>query len=217
MTDEKELHEGSLAFFGAVTASVSHELNNVISIIDQTAGLLGDLLAGVQYGRPLSEEQLQRIADKVKLQTERGVGIIRRLNKFAHSADEPVREFDLNGVIENLTALTERLANLKAARQEITLCEQPLLMTGNPFLTQQAVFLIIRELFDQAVRDDVLKVAVAKVDGRVRLELSLSGKELRVPENIEYIKSLTGALGGELNVGPEKGDNTYEVILSGVK
>ncbi|MFZ5979046.1 MAG: hypothetical protein ACOYVF_00295 [Candidatus Zixiibacteriota bacterium] len=221
MTDEKEqelkLHEGSLAFFGAVTASVSHELNNVISIIDQNAGLLGDLLAGVQHGRPLSEEQLKRVADKITMQTGRGVGIIKRLNTFAHSADKPVREFDLNAVIENLTALTERLANLKAVKQEVIYPNRPLIMTGNPFLTQQMVFLIIRELLDQAVKNDVLRIELYYADGRGVIEISLSGKDLQMPGNLAYLEMLSEVLKAGLVCGPEKARNAYEIFLSGAK
>ena len=45
-TDEQLLRERSLAFFGAITASVSHELNNVISILDQNlVGILSAKLA----------------------------------------------------------------------------------------------------------------------------------------------------------------------------
>jgi len=61
---ERLLKDEGLAFFGAITASISHELNNVIAIIDQSAGLLNDLLAGAQYGRPITNEKLERISKK---------------------------------------------------------------------------------------------------------------------------------------------------------
>jgi len=221
MTDQNEqepkLREGSLAFFGAITASISHELNNVISIIDQTGGLLGDLLAGTRHGRPMSEEQVQRIADKIGIQTERGIKFIKRLNTFAHSADEPVREFDLNQLMENLTALTERLATLKVVRQEVNYYEQPLVMTGNPFLIQQIIFLVIKELLGQSAKNDIIRIAITKSDNRGLIEITMPDKELRVPENLEYMKILAGVIDGTFEAGPEKGKNTYELFLTGVK
>ena len=33
-----------LTFFGKVNASISHELKNILAIISETAGLLGDLV-----------------------------------------------------------------------------------------------------------------------------------------------------------------------------
>ena len=59
---ERVMWENSLAFFGAITASVSHELNNVMSIIDQNNGLLKDLLA---VGHPISNERLERINNSI--------------------------------------------------------------------------------------------------------------------------------------------------------
>jgi hypothetical protein len=42
----------SLAFFGKVNASISHELKNVMAIISETAGLLGDLSEMARGGHP---------------------------------------------------------------------------------------------------------------------------------------------------------------------
>jgi hypothetical protein len=42
----------SLAFFGKVNASISHELKNVMAIISETTGLLGDLSEMARGGTP---------------------------------------------------------------------------------------------------------------------------------------------------------------------
>ncbi|MEJ2737106.1 MAG: histidine kinase dimerization/phospho-acceptor domain-containing protein, partial [Anaerolineae bacterium] len=141
---EKQVGEKELAFFGAITASVSHELNNVISIIDQTAGLLQDLLAGAREDQPIPNERLQRIADSVAAQTDRGVRIIKRLNTFAHSVDDPVKEFEINPTVENLVALARRFASLKRVELEAKLPDTPPKVTNNPFRVQQALFTCLR-------------------------------------------------------------------------
>jgi hypothetical protein len=41
----------SLAFFGKINASISHELKNVMAIISETAGLLKDLSDMAATGR----------------------------------------------------------------------------------------------------------------------------------------------------------------------
>jgi len=38
------LHKKELEFFGKITACISHELNNVLSIINEYTGLLEDLM-----------------------------------------------------------------------------------------------------------------------------------------------------------------------------
>jgi FixJ family two-component response regulator len=67
----------------------------VLSIIDQTGGLLSDLISAAQKGIPIKEERLKTIADKIATQTERGTRIVKRLNQFAHSVNEPSKRVDL--------------------------------------------------------------------------------------------------------------------------
>lgn len=137
-----------IAFFGTVTASVTHELNNMISIIEQTAGLLDDLIAGEERGVPISIERLGEISNSVQKQTRRGLGIIERLNRFAHTTDRPVTEFDVDEVVSNLVELSRRLAGLKRVTLEYLAPVADVRLTGNPFALQEAVFLILRRALD---------------------------------------------------------------------
>ena len=52
-----------LRFFGRVTAGVSHEITNIFTIIGEFAGLLNDLVALTEKGRPLAPETVKRAAD----------------------------------------------------------------------------------------------------------------------------------------------------------
>jgi C4-dicarboxylate-specific signal transduction histidine kinase len=209
--ETKVLLERSVAFFGAITASVSHELNNVISIINQTAGLLEDLLKAEKEGRPLKTERLDRMARTLKDQTERGIGIIRRLNKFAHSADEAEREYDLNEVAENLVALAGRLANLNNARLELRTADHPLSLLGNPFEFQQAVFLVIRQALSRVHEEDVLLIEVSGQGGGA--EISVRGiRQSSTDEfDLRYLEMLMSHMGGALLHQPA-GD-TMDVTL----
>ncbi|MBL7192196.1 hypothetical protein ISS30_10950, partial [bacterium] len=44
--------------------------------------------------------------------------IIKRLNTFAHSVDDPVRQFDLVQLVDNFIRLAQRLASLKRVNLE---------------------------------------------------------------------------------------------------
>jgi signal transduction histidine kinase len=154
---DKMLERG-LYFFGRITASVSHELNNVISIMDQTTGLLEDALAGAHKGTPVSEDMLKQVVGSLQRQAERGLGIIRRLNRFSHSADLPVTEFDINEALENLIELNRRFAVLKKVTLESQLSDTPLKITGNPFFLQQVLFESIQSALSVSQKDAVIKV-----------------------------------------------------------
>ncbi len=163
-----------IAFFGAITASVTHELNNVLSIIDQTAGLLDDLLAGAKRGKPISEEKLQQLADKVSKQTARGFDFIRHLNKFAHQADEPILEFEVRTVIENLCYLVKRYAVLKRVEFSQQIEDDHTQITSSPFQLQQAIYLVVRSLLSLAESGDTMMIQYNVVDTKPVVEVHFS-------------------------------------------
>ena len=76
-----------LQFFGQISASISHELKNVLGIINENAGLLEDLTFMADRGVPLDPVRLKAMAESVKKQVGRANAIIGNMNRFAHSAD----------------------------------------------------------------------------------------------------------------------------------
>lgn len=147
---DRLLHQHSMVFFGRVLASTTHQINNVLSIIDQSGGLLEDLLAMAAGGKPLSTDKLARAVARIQDQSSRGLEIVQRLNKFAHSTDDETIDFDLNEVISNLVMLITRFADLKKVGFEFEPSEQPLQVTGNPFACQQLVFAVYMLFLDQS-------------------------------------------------------------------
>ncbi|NQT34001.1 HAMP domain-containing histidine kinase [bacterium] len=177
LNQEQMLRENGLAFFGAITASVSHELNNVISIIDQTAGLLDDLLNGVESGQPIPNERLQRFADRVSNQTQRGVDIIKRLNTFAHGVDDPVCEFEINRLVENLTDLCQRFADMKKVDLKTRFSNEPITIMNSPFLVQQALYLYIRRVLAVSNPDETITVSIDSRESHATLSVECVSRD----------------------------------------
>jgi signal transduction histidine kinase len=138
----------ALRFFGSVTASVSHELNNVNSAIEQIAGLLADHLVLVSRGGDFDPQRLQNVHDRIVRQTRRAADIIERLNRFAHSADDPSTRFELNGVLDNIVAVSRRLAELYRADLSFTPSEEGIWLVGDPFRLSKAVFECLRTIWE---------------------------------------------------------------------
>jgi C4-dicarboxylate-specific signal transduction histidine kinase len=207
------LFQDSLAFFGAITASVSHELNNVVSILNQNGGLLEDLLAGVREGRPLRTERLERIAETFRVQTERGIGIIKRLNTFAHSADEPVRAFNLNETAENLVSLAQRPAMLKKATLSFVPSAEPAMVTGSPFMVQQAIFRMIRMALSAAQGNEILALSLQLHDDVISLEMR--GVRIHQEQHPEQgrLDVLMRHIGGKADCRSEGGELVFVLTI----
>ncbi len=214
--DQQLLRERSLAFFGSITASVSHELNNVISILDQSAGLLGDLNAGARSGRPIPEEKLEKIAESMQRQTQRGLGIIRRLNKFAHSVDLPDCEFDLSETVASLGALCTRLADMKSTALKLRPGTGPITVSGSPFLLQQWVFLKFRQMLAVAQKGDTIEIATDLVRDTARVFLQGPRFDTEADETAaETEQMLCTCLGAESDFSEDDTTITVRLIMPG--
>ena len=81
------ISETGLQFFGKVSASISHEIKNVLAIMNENAGLLEDYTRMLENGKPINTERFKTLAGKVLKQIQRADGIVKRLNRFAHSVE----------------------------------------------------------------------------------------------------------------------------------
>jgi C4-dicarboxylate-specific signal transduction histidine kinase len=194
-----------IAFFGKITASVTHELNNVISIIEQTAGLLDDLIAGEERGIPIATERLATVSTSVQKQTQRGLGIIERLNKFAHSTDHAVTEFDLNETTGNLVELSRRLAGLKRIELDFRRPNGPLKITGNPFALQHAIFTGLQLVLEAATPDSTVVIENQSDERGAVVRITFDGDTARVRDRIEAPRVLMRMVDGEADVDPTEG------------
>ena len=208
-----------LNFFGTITASVTHELNNVMSIIEQTAGLLDDLCVGAEYGRPIENEKLREISGKVAKQVDRGVAIIKRLNFFAHSVDEPVRTFELNILLSNLVELAQRFAVLNRIRLEDQIPEYSIALKTNPFVLEQAVFICIQLAITAVEKDGLVTVTCEELDSGAMI--SITGPPIPDSEEtaskLSLLQDLINHLKGTMQVAlEEKGHGAFKLSLPNI-
>ena len=157
--DERILRETNMAFFGAVTASLSHEINNVFSIINELSGLLDDYMAAAEQGAPLNPQKLKGIAEKAEKQVQRGKILVKRLNSFAHSSDETVATVGLHELLDRMIAIAQRLAVLKKAELRSELPDEDVELTTNPFLLEQAVFSCIKMSLEALDENRIITVS----------------------------------------------------------
>ena len=139
--------QSEIAFLGKITASVTHELNNVLAIVEQSAGLLDDMIAGEERGFPLSVDRLKAVSTSVQKQTQRGLEMVARLNRFAHTTDGSHLVFDANEVVNNLVDLCRRFALHKRLDLEFRSAAAAIKMEGNPFVLQQTLFIALQAAF----------------------------------------------------------------------
>jgi C4-dicarboxylate-specific signal transduction histidine kinase len=212
----RRLRDRSLAFFGAITAGQSHEVTNVLNIINELAGLQQDLLAAGARGQALDPDRLVDIARRIQFQVTRGETILRYVNRFAHSADVPSAVFDLRETVDRILFLAERAARLRKAELVAELPEDSLILDGNPFCLQQAIFECVEAALSTVSTERRIRVEYAVADGGVEFCIisadgMLGSNETGSRDLASRLTRLQDALeelGGELRRRPDPADPT---------
>ncbi len=133
------------AFWGKVTASVSHELQNVLAIIKETSGLMEDIVSLHQEAVPPElAEKLSTCISSVMKQIDRGVGITSNLNGFAHTTDSLSESIGMLEVIERVVFLTKRLFLHEGLDVEIADSDPSISILTEPVLFQALVYRCLR-------------------------------------------------------------------------
>ena len=140
---DQQLHAANLAFAGRVTASVTHELNNVLSTVSELSGLLEDVAACAPPSDAKSQERLERIATGLLAQVRRGADIVKRLNRFAHSTDAPIQSVDLQELLELIAGLADPLIRRHGVTLETDLGDASVVIETYAFLLEQLLYLSI--------------------------------------------------------------------------
>lgn len=201
--------EGAVTFFGRMTASISHEIMNVLAIINEHAGLMEDLALLSEKGRPLDPSRVKELSRKVKEQISRGNGIIKYMNMFAHSGDEPLKAVDPGDLLRLMAALVQRIAGMRGI--ELLVESQGRLdpLTTRPFLLENLLWLILDALMGLPGADRQVTLSVADLEGRkaILLKRPLSA-DFQGPDPFSggHFRCLLEALGGEIRFEPARGE-----------
>jgi C4-dicarboxylate-specific signal transduction histidine kinase len=151
--------ETGLQFFGKMSASISHEIKNVLAVINENAGLLDDFTLMAQRGVPLDPARLNKLAATVQKHVSRGDGIIKKMNRLAHSIDQTVTSVDPAEIVNLFISLTDRLTAMRSVAVVPKLHESTIRIKTSPFLLLNLLWLC-------------LEFAMEAGSGAQRIELS---------------------------------------------
>ncbi len=161
-----------LQFFGSMTASISHELKNVLAIVNENGGLLGDLALLMEKGRPLDPARLKTMAENIRRQVQRSDTIIKRLNRFAHSAHEQASRHELREVCAFTAALADRLATMKGVTITVV-AGSPVMTEIRPFTLENLLWLCLKHLFSLTEGSRTVELDASEAEGQAVLTLRL--------------------------------------------
>jgi C4-dicarboxylate-specific signal transduction histidine kinase len=204
-----------LQFFGQISASISHEINNVLAIINENAGLLEDFTLLADRGTPIDPARLKVMAAAVKKQIGRADDIIKNMNRFAHSIDQTITTVDLDQTIELAIALTARFAVMRGVRVNLELPQSPVKIPTAPFFLINLLWLCLDFSMSASGNEKQVELVVEETQNNVLIQFRrLTGLSQELSETFpsDREKDLLGVLGANLTV--ERGRQEMVLQLS---
>ena len=138
-------YQNKMAALGRLSAGVAHEINNPVSIISQSAGLLKDLL--VMADAPLPKDRQLELLDSVLKSADRCGGITHRLLGFAKHMHIQAETIDMKELLREVLGFLEKEAGYRDIRVEFEFPEEPATIESDRGQLQQVFLNIINNAF----------------------------------------------------------------------
>ena len=122
---------------GKVSASVTHEIKNQLTVIKEQASLLGDLARLAARTGKLDRDRVENLAGRMVDRVRQADSIVRRFNAFAHAADQPLLGMRAGEALGLMVEMHGRLA----ARLEVELALDP--ESPDPEVATRPQFLLV--------------------------------------------------------------------------
>jgi len=204
-----------IAFFGRITAGATHELKNVLAIINESSGLMQDLMA-LSKESPAYHDRFTKALKSIKGQVQRGQSLIARLNQFAHTPDIAVRSLDLFETAGLVVALSQRFAALKNVTLKVVSpppTEPPVRATLNLVQFQMALFTAIECWLSLAAPGNEINIYLSRKEDSCEILLACEGDfpsgsdpdgGLIAAEKWPLLQSMVTPLGGSVEIDAHK-------------
>jgi len=198
--------ETGLQFFGKMALSISHEIKNVLAIINENAGLLGDFALMIDRGAAIEPQRLKNISQAVMKQVRRADNIVKNMNRLAHSVDKSIEPIDLNDILELLVALSDRVASTRGVAVQAKLNQDALKLRIAPFFLMHLLWSCMDFAMGATGEDKIIEIVPQKTAAGAQVFFKglggLAGAPLK-PFQAELDKGLTDLIKAELEFDVE--------------
>jgi signal transduction histidine kinase len=165
------------AFLGKLTAGTTHEIRNVLSVIKESAGLMGDLLDLAEAQSFPHEEKFRRMITNILGQVDRGSALVRELNILAHTTDDRLRSVDVQKVLQCLSILYARFCRSREVALTLGPSPSNAFIVTDPVVLHSAVCAVIDLLLEGAPSGSDISMTCRPGERGLEILFSLSSSK----------------------------------------
>ncbi|HKN18942.1 MAG TPA: hypothetical protein VJW95_04025 [Dissulfurispiraceae bacterium] len=210
----EELINSQLSFIGKVLSVFSHDINNHLAILKESAGLIGDL---IEFGKTSSRKELKeilKITQSIKNQIELTTYFCDKLNGFGHGMEKPLSAFNIHECIEELIVLLSRFINQKMICLEKDFTVNMPLIYSNPLKIQFLMFCLVEKHLKRLDRNSRIIIKTMYANDSIGITIIPKGNLIEADDELicsdELYKHIIKQLGG--NVSQKTADETTIIL-----
>lgn len=174
--------------FGKLTASTTHEFQNVLAIIKESAGLMEDVLTLTPMeNAELLEQRLGMPLSTIKKQVTRGVALVSCLNGFAHSTDHARHKVDVQVLVKRLVSLSRRLAANTGVSLAFEEGQSPLYLDTDVVQLQVCLYYALESLFMVLPAGFLITLTLQGTSSLFAVALSATHPDKPIPDDLPGI------------------------------
>lgn len=179
MKNDHDVSSICLEIFSKISASISHEIKNTLSIINENAGLLDDLSLIAETDEGVPAQQVQTAVATISKQVARSNRIMKDFNRFAHSADTKFGKTDLKDLLQLMVALTSRQAAMNSVSVDIE-CLEDVNITTRLLPLESLIFLVLTSSYHTAQPGSTVTIETNSRIDEISIHFSLEEMNSKV-------------------------------------
>ncbi len=162
--------------FAKISAAISHEIKNTLSIINENAGLLNDYTQMAQETGSIPLDRIQSITEAIEKQVDRSNKIMKNLNRYAHSGDTILAQATLKETLSLVAELSSRQAAMKEIGITV-ICPVDIAVQTDLISLESLLYLTLLTLYDDCEAGSSLTVQGSEKDAHIRICFRMEGKK----------------------------------------
>lgn len=187
---------------GRVTACATHDLNNVLATIRESAGLIKDCMETGNSFEGKAGRMAGSSLNVIQSQVGSGITLVNAVNRFAHISDtDQGHSGNLSDVAGHAVFLMTGLAKRQGLSLTLAGSEENAGVSGDQFLVNIVVFLMIDLVMECCEQGDSIDVSVSEGGERSVLFVDRKNGPVRIPESsekLDLLKKTIESVGGHM-------------------
>jgi hypothetical protein len=207
------MDDRKIALMGRMTAGATHEIKNVLAIINESSGLLQDIVNLSKGDAMLKVEQIEKVASRIRAQVSRGNEQLNSLNWLAHAVSDGGSSVEINELSSTIVNLMQRSARNKQVELEFQASDRDVTIHTDVARLLVVLVACIEYYLNKALSKSRILLRSGGTGGEATLEIVAGSTD--GSETAAEIEAGGGALPSELaNLGPLLGPSGGRLALA---